>query len=132
MLTSLNTIRADKGLKPLRICTSLTRAAQNYARNMATQNFYSHNGKDGSTPSQRIERAGYDWRNSRTASGVAENIAAGQNSVTEVMKDWKKSTGHYKNMTNSRFTHVGFGMFENQRSDYSKYWVQNFGFGAKC
>ena len=132
MLTSLNSIRAEKGLKPLKMCAPLTTAAQKYARVMATQNFFAHEGKDGSTAGERIQSAGYNWRNANNATGIAENIAAGQASVTAVMMDWKKSTGHYKNMTNSKFTHVGFGMAENQKSTYKKYWVQNFGYGAKC
>lgn len=132
MLTSLNAIRADKGLKPLIMCKSLTQAAQNYAKTMATQDFFSHEGKDGSTMGQRIQRAGYKWRDSRVASGIAENIAAGQGSVKAVMKDWKNSTGHYENMTNSKLRHVGFGMAANQKSTHKKYWVQNFGYGATC
>ena len=99
---------------------------------MAQQDFLSHTGKDGSSFGERIQSAGYDWTNSRSGSSVAENIAAGQNSVVEVMKGWKNSTSHYKNMTNTKFTHVGFGMSVNQKSKYKKYWVQNFGFGASC
>jgi len=132
MLSSLNTMRADKGLKPLKLCNTLNKSAQGYAREMATQDFYAHEGKDGSTPGERIQSAGYKWQSSNTASGIAENIAAGQGSIKEVLKDWKNSTGHFKNMTGSKFTHVGFGMAENQKSAFKKYWVQNFGFGAKC
>ena len=132
MLSSLNTLRADKGLRPLKLCNSLTKAAQNYAKDMATQNFYSHEGKDGSTPADRIRSAGYTWRSSKTGAGIAENIAAGQGSVKEVMRDWTKSTGHFKNMTGNKFTHVGFGMAMSAKSTYKKYWVQNFGFGASC
>lgn len=132
MLSSVNTLRSDKGLKPLKMCNSLNKSAQSFAREMATQDFYAHEGKDGSTPGQRIQRAGYRWRNSNTTSGIAENIAAGQTSVKAVMGDWKKSTGHFKNMTNAKFTHVGFGMASNQKSTYGRYWVQNFGFGAIC
>jgi uncharacterized protein YkwD len=132
MLSSLNMIRADNGLNPLKLCNPLNNSAQGYAKTMATQDFFSHEGKDGSTAGQRIQSAGYNWRNSKTSSGIAENIAAGQVSVTSVMKDWKNSTGHFKNMTNSKFTHVGFGMAENAKSTYKKYWVQNFGYGARC
>jgi uncharacterized protein YkwD len=99
---------------------------------MAQQNFFAHEGKDGSTPGERMQSAGYDWENSTSGSMVAENIAAGQQSVSEVMKGWKKSTSHYKNMTESKFIHVGFGMSENKKSKFKKYWVQNFGYGAAC
>jgi uncharacterized protein YkwD len=132
MLQSLNSIRAQKSLKPLEMCKPLTRAAQNYARTMAQQDFLSHTGKDGSNMGGRIQAAGYDWTNSKTGSSIAENIAAGQNSVSEVMKSWRNSKGHYKNMIGQSFTHVGFGMSINARSTYKKYWVQNFGYGAAC
>ena len=132
MLHSLNSMRAQKSLTPLEMCKPLTRAAQKYARTMAQQDFLSHTGKDGSNFGERIQSAGYNWTNSKSGSSVAENIAAGQNSVAEVMKGWRNSTSHYKNMTNSKFTHVGFGMSVNQKSKYRKYWVQNFGSGASC
>jgi uncharacterized protein YkwD len=132
MLQSLNSMRAQKSLKPLEMCKPLTRAAQKYARTMAQQDFLSHTGKDGSDFGERIQSAGYDWTNSKSGSSVAENIAAGQNSVAEVMKGWRNSKGHYKNMIGQNFTHVGFGMSINAQSTYKKYWVQNFGSGASC
>ena len=132
MLSSLNIIRAKEGLNPLKMCKSMTKSAQDYARYMATQNFYAHEGRDGSTPGSRIQRAGYEWRNSKQGSAIAENIAAGQNSVVEVMTGWRKSKSHFKNMVNPEFIHVGFGMAVNERSRYKKYWVQNMGFGAAC
>ena len=121
-------LRAEKGLQPVKICKTLTISAQKYSRTMAQQNFFAHEGKDGSTPGERMQSAGYDWENSTSGSMVAENIAAGQQSVSEVMKGWKKSTSHYKNMTESKFIHVGFGMSENKKSKFKKYWVQNFGY----
>jgi len=132
MLDSINSIRAEKSLTPLKICRPLAIAAQNYAKKMALQDFLDHTGKDGSTPGSRMQKAGYDWMNSKKGSMIAENIAAGQNSVLEVMRGWSKSKSHYKNMITPEFTHVGFGMAINQRAKYKKYWVQNLGFGAVC
>ena len=79
-----------------------------------------------------MQSAGYKWMNSKTGSMVAENIAGGQNSVSAVMRGWRNSAGHYKNMVEPQFTHAGFGMAVNLGSKYKKYWVQNFGFGASC
>lgn len=132
MLNSINSIRAEKSLNPLKMCRPLVKAAQGYAKKMASQDFLDHTGKDGSTPGSRIQKAGYDWKNSRKNSMIAENIAAGQNSVLEVMRSWSQSKSHYKNMVNPAFTHVGFGMSINERAKYKKYWVQNLGFGATC
>ena len=132
MLNSINSIRAEKSLTPLKMCRPLVKAAQNYAKNMAVQDFLDHTGKDGSTPGSRIQKAGYDWMNSRKGSMIAENIAAGQNSVLEVMRGWSKSKSHYRNMVTPEFTHVGFGMAINPKAKYRKFWVQNLGFGASC
>jgi uncharacterized protein YkwD len=132
MLKSLNSIRVDGKVAPLTFCRPLTTASQKYANILARQDFLAHEGKDGSTPGKRMQSAGYRWMNTPTGSMVAENIAAGQNSVSAVMKSWRDSTGHYKNMVEPRFTHVGFGMAINPNSKYKKYWVQNFGYGATC
>ena len=126
MLSSLNMIRADNGLEPLKLCNTLNKSAQGYAEVMATQNFFDHEGQDGSTPSQRAQSAGY------RSYGVGENIAAGQTSIEEVMTGWKNSPGHFKNMIKSEYMHVGFGMAINQETTYKTWWVQNFGYGGKC
>ena len=132
MLKSINKLRTDKGLSSLILCKPLAGSAQKYAQAMADGNFLSHTGKDGSTPGDRMQNSGYKWKKSTIRSMVAENIAAGQKSVDQVMNGWKKSKGHYKNMVEKKFVHVGFGQARNQESKYDTYWVQNFGFGAEC
>lgn len=125
MLSSLNMIRADNGLEPLKLCNTLNKSAQGYAEVMATQDFLAHEGKDGSTPSQRAQSAGYGIY-------VGENIAAGYASVKEVMTGWTNSPGHFENVINSEYMHVGFGMASNQETTYKTWWVQNFGFEGEC
>jgi uncharacterized protein YkwD len=132
MLTSVNNLRSEKGLKPVTLCRSLSIAAQKYANEMASGNFLSHRGSDGSSPGDRMQKSGYKWRDTLTGSMIAENIAGGQATVAEVMKGWKKSKSHYKNIIEKRFEHVGFGFTTDTSSKYKHYWVQNFGFGAKC
>lgn len=117
MLVQINQIRAERNLKPLILCSALTRSAQKYAEEMARMNFFSHTGKDGSQPGDRIQKAGYRWKNSTAEATVAENIAAGQISVSEVMRSWRMSRGHYKNLVNPKFIHVGFGKTVNRKSD---------------
>ena len=132
MLDSINSIRAEESLKPLKMCGPLEKAAQNYAKKMALWDVLNHTGRDGSTIESRIQNAGYDWENARSGFKIAENIATGQNTVQEVMNGWSKSRSHYKNMVTSEFTHVGFGMAKKKGSNNKKYWVQNLGFGATC
>ena len=54
--------------QPLAPNQTLNVGAERHSRDMLTQNYFSHTGRDGSSPTQRVERLGYD--------GVAaENIA---------------------------------------------------------
>ena len=132
MLNIANKYRAERNIAPLKLCRELNNAAQKYANYMATENFFSHRGKDGSSFDERITKAGYLWRKSATGGYVGENIAAGNKSVTSVMKSWKNSSAHYKNLINGNFTDVGFGLATTTRKEYPTYWVQNFGSGGRC
>ena len=55
----------------LTLSAPLTGAALSHARDMASRNFFEHQGSDGSTVAVRAARAGYEWRS------IGENIAAG-------------------------------------------------------
>ena len=132
MLSSLNMIRAENAVEPLKLCNTLNKSAQGYAEVMATQNFLAHEGQDGSTPSQRAQSAGYEYYEYYEYYAVGENILAGLASIEEAMTGWKNSPGHFKNMIESEYMHVGFGMAINQETTYKTWWVQNFGYGGKC
>ena len=122
LLDLTNEAREDAGLKPLRSAYQLGVSAQEYAEDLATQNFFSHQGKDGSTLSTRVAATGYDF------AAAGENIAAGQRTAEKVFDDWMRSDGHRKNILAEGYTEVGFGLFDaTGSSDFGKYWVQNFG-----
>lgn len=106
---------------PLRWHARLDAAAQGHAADMASRDFFSHTGSDGSNVSTRVTRRGYDWR------AVGENIAAGQRSAEEVMAAWLKSEGHCRNIMSPNFTELGVGHSTTSRHEYPTYWVQNFG-----
>jgi uncharacterized protein YkwD len=126
MLAAVNQLRASVGSSPLTLCEPISRAAQFYAALMADSNYYGHVGPDGSQAWDRMSAQGYAWR------GAGENIAGGYDSVNAVMAGWEKSPGHYKNLVNPDFTHVGFGSATAPSSRYGTYWVQNFGYGGRC
>ena len=122
LLNLTNEARRKEGLKPLRSSYLLGQSAQKYAEDLATQNFFSHQGKDGSTPSTRMAATGYDF------AAAGENIAAGQRTARTVFQGWMNSDGHRKNILAADYTEVGFGLFDaTGSSDYGQYWVQNFG-----
>ena len=126
MLASVNAQRMSKGAPDLRACARLDQVAQAYAAEMAAANHFDHTGPDGRSPFDRMEGAGYDY------AYAAENIAAGQRSVREVMAGWIDSPGHYANIVNPHLGDVGFGYAYKAGSDYGTYWVQSFGSGGSC
>ena len=113
--------REFKAAAPLRWNDVLARAAQLHAADMARNNYFSHGGRDGSGPAQRIERAGYRYRS------IGENIAAGQMKPEEVVAGWLKSPGHCANLMNPVFTEMGVAFAVEKNSRMGVYWAQTFG-----
>jgi uncharacterized protein YkwD len=93
---------------------NLETAALRHANDMNSSKIFSHTGSDGSSMSQRITQAGYNW------SSASENIAAGYTSLTTVVNGWVSSDGHCKNMMSASMTELG-------AAKVGIYWVQNFG-----
>ncbi len=56
---------------------------------------------------------------------AGENIAAGQNSPQEVVEAWMNSPGHYANIMDDSYVHLGVGYYETD-SGYQQHWVQFF------
>jgi uncharacterized protein YkwD len=106
---------------PLRRNALLDQAAAAHARDMAAHSFMAHEGRDGSSFDTRISRTGYRWRS------VAENVAAGQPSAEEVVRDWIESPGHCANLMNPAYTEMGLAFATNPRSADGIYWAQTFG-----
>ena len=88
---------------------------------MATNDYFSHTARDGSTPAQRVTRAGYRWRM------TGENIAAGQLSPEAAVAGWIKSPGHCENLMNAGYTEMGVAAAVNSASKMGLYWAQEFG-----
>ncbi|ESA32232.1 scp-like extracellular [Leptolyngbya sp. Heron Island J] len=127
VLSLTNEFRAEHGLSPLTMSQELTITAQNYAQLMAEQDFFSHIGTDGSAPWDRAAAQGY------TARAVGENIAAGQDTPAEVVREWIRSDSHRQNLLNPDYTELGVGYFALEddpgQVNYGHYWTQLFGSG---
>lgn len=100
---------------------ALATAAESHSRAMANQNFFAHQGRNGYTPGDRAELAGY------TASQVAENIAAGQGSPQRVLDGWLASPGHCANLMNPQLRELGAAYAVDPKSDAGIYWTALFG-----
>lgn len=117
----INAYRKSKGLRPLSLNAQLTAAAKAHAKDLARWDRISHYGSDGSNPWDRVKRAGYNAR------VVAENVGTGQVSFEEVLKGWKDSPGHNRNLLMTDVEHIGIAMVIEPNTEFKTFWTLSFG-----
>ena len=131
MLDAVNTVRSEgrycgsqyySAVTPLEWNGHLAQSASLHAKDMADNNYFSHDSQDGRTVAQRIITAGYAKNGYK-----AENISAGQKTLEDTMKGWLASEDHCKNMMSPDYQDFGMACASNAKSEYTTYWVQNFG-----
>lgn len=129
MLVLVNEMRQNGGDCPSRyfgpratlvMNAQLQTAARLHSKDMADNDYFSHDSRNGDSPWDRIDAAGY------TAQGVGENIAAGNASAEETFSQWVNSNGHCVNMMSSNATEIGIG-YANGSAAFGHYWTQTFG-----
>lgn len=103
VLVVTNAARQAAGLKPLRNDAKLNNAAQKHACDMVANDFFGHQGRDGSHSMDRAKTYGFK------ACTAAENIAWGKFDGKSVTEGFLKSPGHRANIMLGRLTHMGFG-----------------------
>lgn len=106
--------RANAGVPAIRRSARLDAVARLQAVDMASNNFFSHTGSNGSTLMNRIDSVNYN------ACLAAENIAFGRYSEEILMEKWMDSPGHRRNMLHPNVREYGFAKDENSRFAY---WV---------
>ena len=121
-LALINTYRKANGLGSLRLSRTLGAAAEHHSVDMARNNYFSHTLFNGTSWSTNIVNHGY------TASGtMAENIAAGNSSAQATFDQWRRSSGHNRNMLNPNLKAIGIGRASKSTSRYGWYWTTTFG-----
>lgn len=106
--------------EPLSWNCKLADAARAHSEDMAELEFFGHTGPEGVQIGERVDDRGYSW------SVVGENIAAGQNSVDQVVDGWLSSPGHCANIMSAEFTEMGAARIEAPGSQYCPFWTQVF------
>jgi len=125
MVARINAERAKVGAAPVQACSNLMTAAQRHSEDQAVHANMSHTGSNGSNMQQRSGAAGYvRW------TAMAENVAAGQPTVTSVMDAWMSSARHRQNLLSTSYSHVGLGKAAS--STGTPFWTQNFGRDGTC
>lgn len=100
---------------------ALGAAAEAHSRAMANGNFFAHLDRDGRTPGDRAELAGYPGRL------VGENIAAALDAPAKVVAGWLASPAHCANLMNPDFSELGAAYASDPQSDAGIYWTALFG-----
>ena len=105
----------------------LCRAATSHAQDMAARGYFSHQlPPPGSTdPCERSRAHGWTGHGWTGRLACAENIAAGQTTVRQVMDGLLASPGHCANIMSPDSAKLGVGTATGGR--HGKYWVQHFG-----
>ena len=101
IIAQTNAERAKYGLPPLEADQKLVESARQQAYWMTNNRTLTH-----------------------TSQAVGENIAMGQRTTAEAVRDWMNSSGHRANILRSSYTKMGAGAFV--APDGTIYWCQQF------
>ncbi|WP_252271261.1 CAP domain-containing protein [Pseudomonas subflava] len=113
--------KAFAAAAPLAWNATLAGTAEAHSRAMANGNFFDHRDRDGRTPGDRAELAGYAGLN------IGENIAAGLDTAQKVVAGWLASPGHCANLMGPQFSELGAAYAVDPKSDAGIYWTAVFG-----
>lgn len=113
VLDLVNQERSKAGLGSLSMDEQLSKMAMAKAEDMYDNNYFDHNSPTHGSPMDMMKEYGITYNT------AGENIAKGQTSPTQVMKDWMNSPGHKANILNKSYTKIGIAFYNNE-------WVQEF------
>lgn len=114
----VNVERARAGLQSLKLNWQLSRCARYKSADMASKGYFDHNSPTYGSPFTMMQNFGLRF------SAAGENIAYGQRTPAEVMRDWMNSPGHRSNIMNRTYNEIGVGLAKNSRGVC--YWTQQF------
>jgi uncharacterized protein YkwD len=107
VLADVNATRQRRGLRPLRISASLSRAAEFHSQDMARRGYFSHESANGSAFWRRVQRfypsAGYrSW-------AVGENLVWASPELTSAsaLSMWMGSAPHKANLLSRQWREIG-------------------------
>jgi hypothetical protein len=130
VLRLANEFRKSQKVSPLTVNEVLADTAQKHAENMARQDKYGDDGKnghilDGKGMRDRIKESGYKGR----IFGENVGMSPGRGAAKNIMAAWKKSSGHRKNLLNPNYTETGVGAARSKSGAW--YFCHLFGAAGK-
>ncbi len=115
MMELTNIERQKNGLPPVKLDPDLSRVAFSKSRNMRDVGYFSHKSPTYGTPTDMMNAFHIQFNE------AAENIAAGQTSPEQVVREWMESPVHRKHILTRPYTHIGVGYA--QGGAYETYWT---------
>lgn len=117
VLRLVNIERQKAGLQPFKLSAELSHVARDKSKDMAHNNYFSHQSPTHGSPFDMMKAYGINYRT------AGENIAKGYNSAQSVVNGWMNSSGHRANILNSSFNTLGVGYYN---FNGTAYWTQMF------
>jgi uncharacterized protein YkwD len=106
MLDSVNALRIASGAPEIKLNSNLTAAAATHAQDMKNQNRPWHFGSDGSSPIDRVARAGF------VGTMLGENISETYESELETLSAWMEQPDTREIILDRRATDLGFAWYQ--------------------
>ena len=117
IMERLNKARSAAGLRPLVVNDALMQVADRHVWDMSTHRFFDHVGSDGSTPEDRVARAGYSARQ-------VKQLIAGQNGSADLVANtWLGNGETAGRVLTPELTHIGVYYDYVPGSPLGHYWV---------
>ncbi len=116
-LRLVNDFRKSQGLQPLTLNQNLNTAASALAADMARHDRLSHSGPNGADLAKRLKAAGYAY------AVAAENVGVGQQSLAELIGEWKKSASESQNLLLPDAKQMGIAYRYRPESALKTFWT---------
>ncbi|WP_420585246.1 CAP domain-containing protein [Ruegeria sp.] len=132
MLALINEERVSRGLVPLQLETQLNASSEDHSAWMLGTDTFSHTGEGGSSATERMRDAGFDftgsWRSGENIAWQSERGAEGaSDDVEQLHQSLMNSPGHRANILNPDFRYIGIGIEEGDYNGWDAVMVtQNF------
>ena len=111
ILNKINSIRNENGIASLTLDDLLTSTAQNKARDMVENNYFSHNSPTYGSPFEMMKNAGVIYKT------AGENIA-GNPSIDDAISSFLESENHKKNILSNSYNYIGIGLEKSEKYGY--------------
>ena len=106
MLESVNALRAASGAQAVQLNAELTAAAATHSRDMSVQNRPWHFGSDGSSPLDRVVRAGHN------GTLLGENISETYENEQQTLSAWLEQPATRAVILDPKAIYMGFSWFQ--------------------